>query len=398
MPQVVNETYNAALVIGALFVSVIGFMWLISSGEAALRSAQKKVEALQDLGAYRIGTCIGEGGMGEVWTASHRLLARPAAIKLIRPDRLGEDPAGAIARFTREARATAALRSPHTVELFDFGQTDKGTFYFVMELLEGIDLQQFVTRYGPLEPPRVLHILRQVCRSLAEAHAAGLVHRDVKPANLFLCRLGRQYDCVKVLDFGLVRPALAAGPMADVSESPGAGLAPSVPEAAVTEFQATVGTPAYMPPEQVKGEEVDGRSDLYALGCVAYWLLTGQQVFEASTLPEMLMAHLHEEPVPPSRVAATTLPAGLEAIIMRCLAKQPANRPPGAEELARELASVAPEKLWTEEAAARWWSDHEPAGGGAPPETGVGSEQELTVLLSLQESTQVEEVPSRDPS
>src|SRR4051812_12095486 len=209
--------------------------------------------------------------MGSVYRATHRMLARPAAIKLIRPEVLSsQDPRSAdlaVARFRREAEAAAKLRSPHTVELYDFGETEDGTLYFVMELLEGMDLEGLVRKEGPLPQKRVIHILRQVCESLEEAHVSGLVHRDIKPANIHVGRVGLRHDFVKVLDFGLVKSL--AGPLIEDSMATASGLTP--------------GTPAYMAPEMALGETVDGRADLYALGCVAYYLLTGRLVFEATT-------------------------------------------------------------------------------------------------------------------
>src|SRR5919109_5270545 len=249
----------------------------------------KQVAKEREMGSYHLGELLGRGGMGEVYKASHRMLARPAAIKLIHPDALARrDPKSAglaVARFKREADAAARLRSPHTVELYDFGEAEDGTLYFVMELLEGLDLETLVRREGPLPEKRVIHILRQVCESLEEAHASGLVHRDIKPANIHVGRVGRRHDFVKVLDFGLVK-SVVAEPGED-SMATAAGLTP--------------GTPAYMAPEMALGQPVDGRADIYALGCVAYFLLTGEMVFEASNAFQLIAKHLEEPPVPPSR-------------------------------------------------------------------------------------------------
>ena len=298
----------------------------------------RKVRRARELGSYRLVERIGRGGMGEVWRAEHRLLARPAAIKLIHRDRVAgaSDPV-AEERFRREANAAAALRSPHTIQLYDFGVTRDRELYYVMELLTGIDLERLVTRDGPQPPARVAHILRQACRSLAEAHAAGLVHRDIKPANLHLGRLGLEYDFVKVLDFGLVK---------------GSGHGDA--DVRLTAPESATGTPAYMPPELAGGDPVDGRTDLYGLGCIGYWLLTGELVFEGQTAMQLVLRHMQAEPVPPSVRSGRPVPGGLERAILHCLAKEPADRPSGALALLAELdESDAGE--WTQEHARAWW-------------------------------------------
>ncbi len=308
-----------------------------------MTSLGQQVAKAREMGSYRLGELLGRGGMGEVYKATHRLLARPAAIKLIRPETLGaKDPAGAqlaVQRFRREAESAANLRSPHTVELYDFGVTDDGTLYFVMELLEGLDLELLVRRHGPAPPARVVHILQQTCESLEEAHAAGLVHRDIKPANIYLGRLGLIEDFVKVLDFGLVKP---------VAES-------AVETVLTTQAGLIVGTPGYMAPEMALGDTVDGRADLYALGCVAYYLLTGHQVFEGATVMQVISKHLEGVPVPPSQRAPLTIPAGLEQLVMACLAKKPEDRPQSAAELARQLEALGLER-WTASQAKNWWA------------------------------------------
>ncbi len=303
----------------------------------------QQVARERELGSYRLGELLGQGGMGEVYRAEHRMLARPAAIKLIRPQVLaagdGEFAQLAITRFRREADAAARLRSPHTVALYDFGVMEDETLYFVMELLEGMDLETLVRQQGPVPSNRVIHILRQVCESLEEAHASGLVHRDIKPANIHLGRVGLRHDFVKVLDFGLVKSL--AGPSGHDSLATAAGLTP--------------GTPAYMAPEMASGETVDGRADIYALGCVAYYLLTGQLVFQASNTFQAIAKHLQEPPVPPSERTELAVPQALDQVILACLAKRPENRPGTATELDRMLAEIAVEP-WTEAQAERWWS------------------------------------------
>ena len=292
------------------------------------------------LGFYRLVEKLGEGGMGEVWRARHQLLARPCAIKLIRPELLGEKRDVATERFRLEARTIAGLSSPNTVRLYDFGVSETGSFYYVMELLTGMDLASLVERFGALPPERVVAVLRQTCRSLAEAHATGLLHRDIKPQNLFLCRMGLDFDVAKVLDFGLVK---------SIRE----GAAQLTAEGALT------GTPAYMPPERVLGAPADERSDLYALGCVAYWMLTGQPVFTGEPMTVMIH-HARTPPQPPSKVSGRPLPGRLEQIVLACLEKAPEKRPPSALDLWRQLGEVALASPWTPERAESWWLEHLP--------------------------------------
>jgi tRNA A-37 threonylcarbamoyl transferase component Bud32 len=298
----------------------------------------RKVARARQLGSYRLVEQIGRGGMGEVWKAEHRLFARPAAIKLIMAQRLEESSSVAEQRFRREAQAAAALRSPHTIQLYDFGITRDRRLYYVMELLEGCDLQTLVTRFGAQPPARVAYILRQACRSLAEAHAAGLVHRDIKPANLHLGRLGLEYDFVKVLDFGLVKRETG---------QPGVDVQLTAP-------QAISGTPAYMAPEMASGEPVDYRADLYALGCVGYFLVTGQRIFEGNHPMQVLLQHLRSEPVPPSERIGRPVPPALERLLMHCVAKNPADRPAGAAALAEALGAAGADQ-WTQREAVQWW-------------------------------------------
>ena len=307
-----------------------------------------EVRKAREMGSYRLVKRLGEGGMGEVWRAQHRMLARPAAIKLIRPGVLGVTDAQSrqlLKRFEREAQATALMRSPHTLELYDFGMADDGTFYYVMELLDGFDLDELIERFGPVPAERAVHFLRQVCASLAEAHDAGLIHRDIKPANLYTCRYGRDVDFIKVLDFGLVKHGGAPEPGADK----------------LTAEHFAGGTPAFMSPEQAVGEEsLDGRSDLYSLGCVAYWLLTGTAVFKGRTPIETMMMHVHVKPDPPSLYTKVFIPPELEAIVMGCLAKEVEARPQTADELAQRLAAVRMGGEWTQSRARAWWDTNRP--------------------------------------
>jgi serine/threonine-protein kinase len=322
------------------YIVVVIMAWTASRVVYGLGTAVRRA---RELGSYRLERRLGVGGMGEVWLARHRLLARPAAIKLVRAEFLGGgDGRGKeiIQRFEREAQATALLRSPHTVEVYDFGTADDGSFYYVMELLDGFDLDQLVTQFGPLPPERAIHFLRQVCASLGEAHEAGLIHRDIKPANLYACRYGREVDFMKVLDFGLV------------THTPGAGA-----KGATEATQVAGGTPAFMSPEQVLGDEkVDARSDIYAIGCVAYWLLTGTTVFSGGTSMQTMMMQVTVTPEPPSQRLGQVLPAALEEIVLACLAKEPASRPQSVDELSSRLAAVPLGQPWGREEAVRWWS------------------------------------------
>ncbi|HKT81291.1 MAG TPA: serine/threonine-protein kinase [Vicinamibacterales bacterium] len=302
----------------------------------------------QALGSYELVEMLGQGGMGEVWRARHRLLAREAAVKLIKPEVLGAGNQAEAKvmqyRFEREAQATAALTSPHSIQLFDFGMTDEGRFYYVMELLNGRDLETLVRDFGPLSSERAVYLLRQVCHSLAEAHARGLVHRDIKPANIYVCRSGLDYDIVKVLDFGLVKLNRA-----DSTQT------------MLTSDHTTTGTPAYMAPEIILGHvDVDRRADVYALGCVAYFLVTGQLVFTGSTPMQILVQHVQAEPVPPSQRTELPVPPNLEAVILQCLAKDPAARPQDASALYEMMIGCKTCDDWSRDKARGWWEQHLP--------------------------------------
>jgi serine/threonine-protein kinase len=269
------------------------------------------------------------------------MLARPAAVKLIRSAVLNEhgpvDTQRLLRLFLREARATASLSSPHTISVYDFGITREGAFYYVMELLDGIDLQTLVTRFGPQPSERTVHFLAEACESLSEAHEKDFVHRDVKPANLFTCEVGGNYDFVKVLDFGLV---LDRHPTPEELE----------------DEKRFVGTPSVMAPEMVRFQApVDRRADIYALGCVAYFLLTGKRVFEAETRHDMLVMHAHQKPIAPSKRVELPIDAALETIVMSCLEKNPNRRPQSARELRESLLALKFELPWSEERARLWW-------------------------------------------
>ncbi len=324
---------------------------------------RRQVAEANELGQYVLEEKIGGGGMGEVWRARHRLLIRPAAIKLIRPQVSG-DPDLLLRRFEREARATAALKSPHTVQLYDFGATDDGRLYYVMELLDGLDLDTLVRRYGLAPPERVVHILHQVCSSLQDAHANGLVHRDIKPANVVISRAGTTFDFAKVLDFGLVKLETAGrrDSGADGQRVSGAaGQSGKGSDQGSLAAGGIAGTPAFIAPEVVLGlADTDHRVDLYALGCVAYWLLTGKLVFEGKSVVEVMFHHAHTPAPGPSTRSELPIPAPLEDLIMECLEKEPARRPANAEAVSARLDAVPLESAWTVERAERWWAMHRP--------------------------------------
>jgi eukaryotic-like serine/threonine-protein kinase len=304
----------------------------------------------RDIGSYQLIERIGAGGMGEVWRAQHRLLARPAAVKLIRSRVLGESHWARellARRFEREAHETAALGSTHTVAVYDFGVTEQGDFFYAMELLDGLSLERLVQEFGAMDPGRTVYVLQQVCHSLGEAHARHLVHRDVKPANIMVCRLGPDTDFVKVLDFGLVKHTAQA------------------PAVTILSVEGTVmGTPTYMAPEVALGHaNVDGRADIYSLGCVAYYMLTGQHVFSGDTPLATALAHVRNAPVPPRLRSEFSVPPALDALIMECLAKDPAARPASAGVVSKRLAATVAADAWTSGAAHTWWERHQPLTG-----------------------------------
>ncbi|MDB4743390.1 sigma 54-interacting transcriptional regulator [Planctomicrobium sp.] len=320
--------------------SVVERSVVLASGS----SVNIPVELLQEgrrVGGYTLERQLGAGAMGEVWLAKQTLLARPSAIKLIRQDAMVGDASlkeSLEQRFRREAEATAKLRSPHTVELYDFGVTEEGDFYYVMEFLNGVDLESLVTQFGPIGPGRAVFLLSQACMSLGEAHDAGLVHRDVKPANLFTCSLGPHYDFLKLLDFGIVRTT------DNVSQT-------------LTSAGQITGTPTSLAPEVIQGHPAEIESDIYGLGCVAYWLLTGKHVFDAPHIMALFMQHVSQPPKPISE-HRSGIPVELEELVLRCLKKNPKDRPSSAFELAESLASLSLDTNWNSRDAADWWSAH----------------------------------------
>jgi serine/threonine-protein kinase len=339
--EVGDMAYPATLVSSAIWAIAVAIAAAFSQTIYGLRKA---VNDIQRLGQYTLEKKIGEGGMGVVYRASHAMLRRPTAVKLLLPDRTGKD---AFTRFEREVRRTAMLTHPNTVTVFDYGRTTDGVFYYAMELLEGASLDELVEVDGPQPEERVIHLLQQAAGSLAEAHDAGLIHRDVKPGNILVVDRGGISDLVKVVDFGLVKDV-------GVKAQGGATSGP-----ALTMADAITGTPLYIAPETVTAPEtVDARADLYALGAVGYWLLTGTHVFGGKSILEVCAHHLHSVPDAPSARLGAPVAADLEAVLLACLAKRPEDRPGSAHVLGERLRACAAAGRWTNARASQWWAAH----------------------------------------
>ena len=319
----------------AVYAALFGLLAVLLSTKisAVIYGLRQTVREARRLGPYTLVEKIGEGGMGAVYRASHALLRRPTAIKILPPQRAGEMD---LARFEREVQMTSQLTSPHTVSVYDYGRTPDGLFYYAMEFLDGIDLEELVRRDGPMPPARVVHVLRQVCEALGEAHRAGLIHRDVKPANILLCERGGRFDVAKVVDFGLVKSVAGGNPGVTVEN-----MAP--------------GTPHYMAPEALTSpDRIDARSDVYSLGATAYFLLTGRPVFEGA-LAEVLAQLLKDPPPSPSARLGRSLPAGIDAVILAALAKKPEDRPESVEAFHAALLAAADGAGWSAREAEAWW-------------------------------------------
>ncbi len=341
-PNIVESVWgfaNAARVAEDVAVMLVAAS-LSVYGTHVINTLRNEAFEARQLNQYRLGRRIGTGGMGDVYLAEHRFLKRPCALKLIRPSRAA-DPAS-LARFEHEVRATARLSHPNTVEIYDYGQTRDGTFFYVMEYLPGLSLDDLIKRHGPMPASRVIHLLRQVCGALAEAHAASLIHRDVKPANIHVCHRGGRYDVAKLLDFGLV----TAAPLHLPGDSP--------------RESRVRGTPLFMAPEQVTGSPtLDHRCDLYALGAVGYLLLTGRPPFEGDDSERVMTAQVRDPVAPPS-LMRPDVPADLERVILRCLAKWPDRRYPDALSLRQALDACASASDWNDAQAETWWLQNEP--------------------------------------
>lgn len=333
---------------GLLKTSTFAALLAIIASRTVYRLGTAVSEA-RELGNYRLEEMLGEGGMGQVWRGSHRMLQRTAAIKLIRRRSNGEDTDGSnlkmLQRFEREAQATALLQSVHTVQVFDFGRTHDDSFYYVMEMLDGIDLETLVARFGPITPRRTVYLLKQACHSLGDAHRNGLIHRDVKPSNIFLCRLGPDFDFIKVLDFGLVKQLEAE----------------SITKNQLTIDGVVTGTPAYMAPEVALGDhDVGPHTDIYMLGCVGYWLLTGEMVFEGNSPLAIISQHIETRPIPVSTRSELWVPKELDQLILDCLEKAPDDRPQSIAEVSKRLDAVTFDSPWNQNLAADWWRMHHP--------------------------------------
>jgi serine/threonine-protein kinase len=331
-PYILSALPDTAILMGvAVAIAVFG--------SHKIRELQEQAHEAQRLGQYRLKEILGFGGMGAVYLAEHVMLRRPCAIKLIRADQAGDPKT--LLRFEREVRATATLTHWNTVEIFDFGHSDDGTFYYVMEYLPGMNLEDLIDQHGPMPPERAVHFLRQVCQALREAHGIGLIHRDIKPSNIFACERGKVYDVAKLLDFGLVKSV---------------GL--SSDGVSLTQEGSFAGSPAFMSPEQAAGRpQLDARSDIYNVGAVAYFLITGKLLFERESPLQMLHAHAYE-PIAPLHEFQDEVPADLQRVIMRCLEKDADRRYQDAMSLERDLAACECAGQWTAERAEDWWRDH----------------------------------------
>ena len=342
-PVASGESANVNAVVAA---AVTGTWWsltvtLTTATSRVIYGLRRQARVARQLGQYTLEEKIGEGGMGVVYRASHAMLRRPTAVKLLLPEQAGE---AQLARFEREVQLSARLTHPNTITIFDYGRTPQGIFYYAMELLGGSTLEAIVEHAGPQPGERVAHVLEQVAGALNEAHGIGLIHRDIKPANIMLCDQGAVPDVAKVVDFGLVKQI----------QNDDEAIA-----TATTAEHTITGTPLYMPPEAVtQPEQADGRSDLYSLGAVGYYLLTGQHVFTGKNMIEIFSQHLHTQPIPPAERLGQPVSEPLAQLILRCLAKAPAERPASAAALLEELRAIGLARAWGPERARAWWAAH----------------------------------------
>lgn len=326
------DTFFSSTMVMALFV-LVGTV-----GVQTIGALRREAFVARRLGQYRLKQKLGSGGMGEVYLAEHEMMKRPCAVKTIRPEKAGDPQV--MARFEREVRATAKLSHWNSIDVFDYGRTADGTFYYVMEYLPGHNLGELVDMHGPLPAARIIYLMNQVCDALAEAHGQGLIHRDIKPANIFCAYRGGIFDVSKLLDFGLAKP------MTDATDSN------------LTQAGSITGSPLYMSPEQSMGsDDVDSRSDIYSLGAVMYYMATGKPPFYDEKPIKVMVAHASEQPVPP-RDHVPELPEELEEIILRCLEKQPEDRFQDVRTLREMLSQIPFHEPWTAELAADWWQNY----------------------------------------
>jgi serine/threonine-protein kinase len=362
--QGVSATFGHSPEGGRVFV-LFGTLWCAFAVFAAAANSRQlyglraRIREIGKLGQYTLETKIGEGGMGAVYRATHAMLRRPAAIKLLSKERTSEKDQ---ARFEREVQLTSTLTHPNTIAIFDYGRTADGVFYYVMEYLDGLDLDRMVKEHGPLEPARVIHILVQVCGALVEAHARHLIHRDIKPANIVLTERIDEPDVVKVVDFGLVKTLRT--------------------NSAESRTDAITGTPMYLSPEAIKAPDaVDERTEIYALGAVAYFLLSGREVFSGDTVVEVLSRHMLEKPSPPSTHLPEPLPADLEQLVLQCLAKDPGGRPQSASSLRASLLACEDASRYDRTEARAWWLAHRTTLQSGTARTATGSPATMAVDL-----------------
>ena len=351
------------IVMYPVFVAVWAALGVVAATLASrtIFGLRKKASEAQKLGQYTLGEKIGEGGMGAVYRASHAMMKREVAIKLLPKERAGKQ---SLVRFEREVQLTSRLESPNTIAIYDYGRTPDGVFYYVMEYIDGFSLEDLVERFGPLPPGRVVHLAKQVCLALAEAHSIGLIHRDIKPANIALCERAGVFDVVKVFDFGLVKE------LGTDSEA--------TAEATLT------GTPLYLSPESITSpEKVDGRADLYAVGGVAYYLLTGTHVFDGKTVVEVCSHHLHSKPESPSVRLGARVASDLEEVILRCLEKNPESRYANAEALAHAFDACEAAEEWSDDLASAWWLANRAEADAAKPKLSVASRRPGPVEIDL---------------
>ncbi|WP_197442478.1 serine/threonine protein kinase [Lignipirellula cremea] len=329
--------------VGGGFVVLLLIMSLSASVATAgvYTIGNLRTEALEarSIGHYRLRRKLGSGGMGEVYLAEHQMMKRPCAVKIINPAKAGDPKM--LHRFEREVRATAQLSHWNSVDIYDYGRSDDGVFFYVMEYLPGMNLGELVEQFGPLPPARVIHFLRQTSEALGEAHSIGLVHRDIKPANIFAAKRGGVNDVAKLLDFGLAKPIQTGDETLDL-----------------TQDGVITGSPHFMSPEQAQGEEPDARSDIYSLGAVAFYLLAGEPPFKYEKLIKVMIAHATESPPMLTDMAPDT-PQDLEAVVMRCLQKSPEDRYQSTEELITALEQCEAARQWTRRDADQWWSQHQ---------------------------------------